>query len=249
MASKVLVRNICSRSKVEPCFEPLIEGAIRTYQDAFVDSLVAVYLMGSVPRGEAIAGVSDIDFLGVVCRETEPADLEYLSARESALAQTFPVVAGVDLEAERLDTLAEFRKFVLASDSICISGTDSFTRRQQYVERRFLADLVTPDAPVLIRSYRAAVERLDSVADEGSLARYARLTGKDLLKYLRRLALERGARYERNIGAIHRQLVTFAPEHGLIADELYGLYCEPPRAEKARILRVLDQAAETISIG
>lgn len=80
MPSNVLVRNTCSRSKVEARFEPLVAAAMAIYRDVFEESLIVVYLMGSVPRGEAIAGQSDIDFIALRQGEPQPTDLNELAA-------------------------------------------------------------------------------------------------------------------------------------------------------------------------
>ena len=242
VTTSVLVRNTCSRRNVGAPFAPLIPTAIDTYRRVFADSLTAIYLMGSVPRGEAIVGESDIDFVGLVDGDPTATGLEELATQETTLAHAYPVVARVDLEAERLDTLSEFRRFVLASDSICVYGDTSLTQEYLDMERARLAELVTPDASALIEAYRAAVQRLDPVSNLNQIARYARVTGKDLLKCLRRVALLRGAPYEKSIGVIHQQVGLFAPVFGGLAGELYALYRQP-RVEPSAILRVLDQAA------
>jgi hypothetical protein len=106
MAGTVLVRNTCSRAKVEACYEPLIDDAIQTYRTLFGDQLVDVRLMGSVACGEAIAGQSDVDFLAFLRNVPEPATLERPAACEDTLRDAYPVVGHVDLEAEHLDGLS-----------------------------------------------------------------------------------------------------------------------------------------------
>jgi hypothetical protein len=195
--------------------------------------------MGSVARGQAIAGESDIDFLALVRSAPQPATLEHLARREDALCGGYPVVGRVDLEVECLDGLSEFRRLVLSSDSLSVFGTDQLTRPHQYVDRAELARLVTPPAHALIRDYRAAIEVMDA---RDRLARYARVIGKDLLRCLRKEALLRGGAYEKNIGAIYEQVMESVPEHRPLAEALYALYREP-RAAKEEVLRVLDEAA------
>jgi predicted nucleotidyltransferase len=188
MRTQVLISNTCSRSKVDARYEPLIHVVIRMYQDLFGSDLVDVRLMGSVGRGEAIAGESDVDFLALLHTEPPDATLQELTGREQRLGRQYGAIGRIDLEAERLATLSEFRSFVISSDSISVLGTDRLFRRRQSMDRRRLARLVTPDAQVLIGSYRAALEHLEPDANPGLVARYARVTGKDLLKCLRRHA-------------------------------------------------------------
>ena len=68
----------------------------------------AVVPDGAEPRGDAIPGGSDIDFLALVTREPQPIDLQHLAAEESTLARTQQASARVDLEAERFDALRRF---------------------------------------------------------------------------------------------------------------------------------------------
>jgi predicted nucleotidyltransferase len=241
MRTHVLISNTCSRSKVEARYEPLVEDVILTYQHVFGADLIDVRLMGSVARGEAIAGQSDVDFLALLHTEPPAAILQELTGREQRLGRQYRTIGRVDLEAERLATLSEFRSFVVSSDSISVLGTDRLLRRRQSMDRRRLARLVTPDARVLIGSYRAALEHLEPDATPGLVARYARVTGKDLLKCLRGHALLCGAAYEKNIGAIYRQIGVYAPEYRQLADALYSLYRSPGPSKDA-ILQVLDQA-------
>jgi predicted nucleotidyltransferase len=66
IAARVLLRNTCSRSKIDQRYTPLIGAAIAAYQALFEADLVDVRLLGSVARGEAISCESDIDFLALV---------------------------------------------------------------------------------------------------------------------------------------------------------------------------------------
>jgi predicted nucleotidyltransferase len=162
VTTRVLIRNTCSPRKIDRRYQPIIEGDIETYRALFGADLVDIRLMGSVARGQAIAGESDIDFLALVRGAPQPATLEHLVRREDALCEAHPVVGRVDLEVECLDRLSEFRRLVLSSDSLSVFGTDQLTRSHQYVDRAELARLVTPPAHALIRDYRAAIEVMDA---------------------------------------------------------------------------------------
>jgi predicted nucleotidyltransferase len=62
----MLVLNTTSKSRTAPLCLPIIEEAVACYLRVVKESLVSVRLLGSVARGEAIPGESDIDFVGVV---------------------------------------------------------------------------------------------------------------------------------------------------------------------------------------
>ena len=176
----------------------------------------------------------------------EPATLERLAACEDTLRDAYPIVGRVDLEAEHLDGLSQFRRFVIASDSISIFGTDRLGRPGQYVDRARLARLVTPDPHTLIRQYRAGIGPLDADRDRDRLARYARVIGKDLLWCLCQEAILRGGRYEQKVGAIFEEVAARLPEHRTLAEELYALYRHPD-ADKDVLQHVQDQAEERLA--
>lgn len=77
--------------------------------------------------------------------------------------------------------------------------------------------------------------------DDALLRRYSRVTGKDLLKCLRAIALQRGGPYEKSIARIYTQLRRYVPEHQLLAASLFALYRTPVPA-KERILAALAAA-------
>ena len=241
----MLVRNTCAWGKLDRRYLPLIEAVLAIYRALFGADLLNVRLLGSVARGEAIPGTSDIDFLALARRPPRPAELEHLARQELELRRTYPVVEGVDLEAEWLDTLSAFRRFVLSSDSLSLFGVDQLTRRRQYVDRAELARLVTPDWHALIGGYRACVVALDA-SERERLARYARVIGKDLLRCLRQVALLRGGPYDTSIEAIYEHVSALAPEHRSLAEALYGLYRRPD-VDKQVVLRVLDEAAQHLA--
>lgn len=194
--------------------------------------------MGSVARGDAITGESDIDFLALVRRLDDPAR-DALHRRAALLGATYPVVSRADLDASPVERLAAFQRFVLSSDALCLRGRDTRTRPLQALPRGSLARLVTPDLGELVTSYRGAAQQAKAASE---LRFYGRVTGKDLLKGLRAVALLRGGEYERSSERIFRQAVALVPEHADLAGELYRLYCQsdPDRDHLLRVLAAVE---------
>lgn len=226
---------------------PLVGAAIAAYQAVFPGQIDAVRLLGSVARGEATIGQSDIDFMALVRDPPTPAHLQALENHAMALTRTYPIVSRVDLEVGQLAHLPELRRFVLSSDSVAIYGADTLTRRRQALPRERLIRLVTPDMAELITGYRAAVRSLDERAAPEQLRFYSRVTGKDLLKCLRAAVLRRGGSYEKNIQAIYHQVSAYLPECAPTARDLYRLY-HTPTVERGTLLRVLDEAEQWVPL-
>src|SRR5262249_26195479 len=132
------------------------------------------------------------------------------------------------------------QRFILTSDSVALAGADRLTLREQVVVRDELVRLVTPSLARLLVEYRAAVAQLGP-ADAERLRFYSRVIGKDLLKCLRGVILERGGTYERNIGAIAAQALEQFPEHAGTIATLYRCY-RAPTSDRATLLHALASA-------
>jgi predicted nucleotidyltransferase len=165
--SDILIENACSWMKIDPCFVPLIGATVRTYREVLPDRVLSIRLMGSVARGDAIIGQSDIDFMGLVDTMPSATAPQTLAHHAERLQLAYPVVTEVDLDVTAIHDLGEFRRLVLSSDSLNLYGVDTLRQVQQTMDRAHLATLVTPDASALIQGYRTAVHDLMVGRDEG----------------------------------------------------------------------------------
>jgi predicted nucleotidyltransferase len=87
-----------SLSRVPEAFAPLVAAARAGIADAFGSArLHSAYLYGSIPRGTAVPGVSDLDVL--LALHGEPAEPDHAAARrlEAALDARFPQLNGAGI--------------------------------------------------------------------------------------------------------------------------------------------------------
>lgn len=89
-------------SRVPEAFAPLVRRYVELVTASFAD-VHGVYLYGSVPRGTARPGASDLDGQVLLDRSVTPADHEVRGRVEAELEAAYPVVDGVGL---LLDDLA-----------------------------------------------------------------------------------------------------------------------------------------------
>jgi hypothetical protein len=245
------IRNRCNASNIDPSSAPVIAESIAAYREIWGDRLSEVRLLGSIARGEAVPGIADIDFIGLLIDEPSKEEIQRLKAAESRLTRRHGVVSRVELDVERLEDVTPFRRFVLSSDSLSIHGVDHFPAKTQDILPGDLIDLVTPPPGEMISMYRQGVAALGDDRNQPAPAFWSRLIGKDLLKCLRAEALRRGGEYEPGIAALHRQVVELVPEHRNLADTLIELYLRPATApeELRRALDRVDAAFRTIGAG
>lgn len=234
------IENECSHDAIGLAYLPLLQDAIAAYQAIFAEQVEEVRLMGSVARGEAVPGHSDIDFFALVCEVLNAVARAALGRHAVSLSRAYPIVSLVDLEVSRLKDLSPVQRFILSSDSIAVVGHDRLTIQRQTMDRAALIHLVTPSMSSLLADYQTAVMHIDP-EDGNRLRFYSRIIGKDLLKCLRGVILQRGDTYERNIGAIADQALEHFPEHVTTIAALYGCYCTPS-SDRSALLRALADA-------
>jgi uncharacterized protein len=85
-------------ARVPAAFVPVVRAAKAAILSAFgPDRLHSAYLYGSVPRGTAVPGVSDLDVLLALHDEPGDTDRATASGLENALDARFPQVNGAGL--------------------------------------------------------------------------------------------------------------------------------------------------------
>jgi len=218
-------------------YVPLMDRAVARTRDLCGDTIASIRLMGSVARGDARLGQSDVDFVVLLRSELSAAEFEALEQVARDLVHEFPIAPRVDLEALQLDQLTEFRKFVLITDSVVMFGEDDLPGPPYSVTTEALIAMVTPNLQEITAGYQDEVARLDD-ADNAAILKYSRLAGKDSLKCLRPIALRQCLPYERSVEGIYLQLRDLLPEHAELLAELWALYMAPS-SDRSRITAAL----------
>ena len=134
-----------SLSRVAPEFAPVVAAARARIAEAFDGArLHSAYVYGSIPRGTAIPGVSDLDLL--LALHGEPADADRTDARalEAALNEDFAQVDGVSALLFSKDTLlSELERYDMGWMVACLCtpllGDDLATQLPRYRPSSVLA--------------------------------------------------------------------------------------------------------------
>lgn len=117
--------NEARRENVRPPWDEALAAAVKAYRDHLREDLLAVYLRGSVARGHAVAGVSDLDTLAVVHR-VPPGWHERWGRRvEENLGERFrSFCTGVDLRVVPREPLPRWARFHVKTQAVCVFGED-----------------------------------------------------------------------------------------------------------------------------
>ncbi|MBV9790545.1 MAG: hypothetical protein JOZ51_20295, partial [Chloroflexi bacterium] len=118
-----------SPDKILPPYQPAVAAAVAAYREHLSAQLVGVYVRGTVPRGQAVLGVSDLDCFAVVSGDPEHVDGSWLKAAGAEIARQHPIVSDVQLEIWPLDEVLVTDRFnemsfLLKTQSACVWGDD-----------------------------------------------------------------------------------------------------------------------------
>ncbi|MGK5545886.1 nucleotidyltransferase [Streptomyces sp. URMC 127] len=150
-----------SLERVPAAFVPVVDAARARIAAAFgPDRLHSAYLYGSVPRGTAVPGVSDLDLLLALHEEPTGTDRAAAEAIEAALGRAFPQIdgAGILLFGTRT-LLSDLERHDLGFFVACLCtpllGTDLAGRLPRYRPTSLLARETNGDLALALPRWRA----------------------------------------------------------------------------------------------
>ncbi|WP_030542868.1 nucleotidyltransferase [Streptomyces albus] len=164
-------------ARVPPAFVPVVDAARAHIAETFGSTrLHSAYLYGSVPRGTAIPGVSDLDLQLALRDEPTEADRADAQAIEAALDRAFPQIDGVGilLAGTRL-LLSDIERhdagFFIACLCTPLLGPDLAERLPRYRPTALLARETNGDLARVLPRWRAAAAEATTDADRRTLGR------------------------------------------------------------------------------
>lgn len=129
--------NESSRERIRPPWDALVEEAQQAAAQGIGPRLHGLYVRGSVARGEAVEGVSDLDLVAVVEGDAGEIDTSWLEPFERDALSRHPFCTGVELlvvgrdEVLRDEGRSAFG-FALSTGGLCIAGEDLIPRLPRF---------------------------------------------------------------------------------------------------------------------
>ncbi|MFF7443655.1 nucleotidyltransferase [Streptomyces sp. NPDC008122] len=147
--------------RVPAAFAPVVETARARISAAFgPERLHSAYLYGSVPRGTAVAGVSDLDVQLALYEEPTEADRAAARETEAALDRDLPQIDGAGILLSSTGTLLSERErhdlgFFVACLCTPLLGPDLGAELPPYRPTSLLARETNGDLSLLLPGWRA----------------------------------------------------------------------------------------------
>jgi hypothetical protein len=163
--------------RVPAAFAPVVAAARAQLAGTFGTRLHSAYLYGSIPRGTAVAGVSDLDLLAVLTGQPAGADRAAARAIETALDAAFAQIDGVGLVlGSASSTLSERERydggFFVACLCTPLLGGDLAGQLPRYRPTGLLARETNGDLGLILPRWRTRAAQAVTDADRRALSRY-----------------------------------------------------------------------------
>ncbi|MGE7955391.1 nucleotidyltransferase domain-containing protein [Pseudomonas sp. NPDC089530] len=149
---------------LQPAFSHLVDELRAMLSRRFPALLDGLYLYGSVARGDARPGTSDLDVTLVLARAPSAAEQQRLEATRRELEARHPEVSKIDFDIGVLsEVLAPDNRyrwgFWLKHQCRCLWGNDLGLRFEPFRPSRALALALNGDFPQVLESYAQQLEQ------------------------------------------------------------------------------------------
>lgn len=151
---------------MQPSFQPLLDDVCTSLSRDEL-GMDGIYLYGSIARGDAVPGVSDLDLSLVLSESPTPQVLEQLEAVRRDIERRYPLVTKVDFDiGSRAQVLAAENKyswgFWLKHHCRCLWGNDLALRFERFRPSLDVALAVNGDFESVLTAYLARIARAET---------------------------------------------------------------------------------------
>jgi predicted nucleotidyltransferase len=230
-----------SLGRIPRPFRPVVAAARDRVLDLFGSRLHSAYLYGSIPRGTARVGRSDLDLLLALRDEPTDADREGVRALGEALDKEFPQIDGVGtLLYGRGLLLSELERHDMGWFVACLCtpllGEDLAEYLPRYRPDSLLARETNGDLALLLPRWRERIAAADSDEMRRPLVRFM---SRHLVRTAFTLVMPRWNGWTSDLGEMAEIFAGYYPQR---ADELRAaaVLGHAPTADPAVLRRYVD---------
>lgn len=229
--------NPASSEKIQERWEPVIEDVINAYKAAYGDSLRNVYIRGSVAKGQAVDGVSDIDTFAYVDLPKEDIKHDWVNTTEKELTAKHDFVSEIELGASPMSDIE--KDSIILNQSICVYG--------EPIEAPKLK--TGKELAIHARKFHKRVdwyrERLAKDEGDEETRKGCVWFMKGILRVGFEITMERSHRYTRDLYRCYETFAEYYPEKEPEMREVLYLALNPT-TDKDKIRQVIDGFAQWI---
>ncbi len=222
------LKNPASLDKVQEKWRPVLDDVVAVYKKHFGDKLINVYVRGSVPKGQAVDGISDLDSFAYVDLKDDEIQSGWQAEDRKELKEKYPFVEDFEIYAE---SLPENPGFII-SQSLCLYGKEIEVNKRKPGNDMILH--IAND-----QRYESAdkwFKEVDPSLEEKIKNKCVWLM-KNILRSGFEITMERSKRYTRDLYLCYKDFSEYYPEKEGIMREVLDLALNPI-SDKEKILEI-----------
>lgn len=165
-----------SLGRVPAAFAPVVAALRTRLGEAFGPRMHSAYLYGSIPRGTALPGVSDLDALVALHTDPDQADRAHARTLQEEIDDAFPQVRGGGILLDGAPTLTSALElhdagFFLTCLCTPLTGPDLADQLPDYCPTSLLARETNGDLHLALPRWRTSLAQADTEAEHRRLSR------------------------------------------------------------------------------
>lgn len=204
-----------SVNKIQPTWRPAVDAVVEAYKTHLGSDLHSVYLRGSVAKGEAIEGVSDIDTIAVVKTPKDNVNRDWMAGFQKWFRREYLFVSDVEIVLDSLESLGRGNKIMIKTQAVCLYGSDL---SEELPPLKPGADTVM-HAPRLGKEINDVYEFLQTAEDQQRIRQKCAWIMKRILRSGCELVMERSGKYTRDLYPCYELFSQYYPEK---SESMYG---------------------------
>lgn len=225
--------NPASLEKIQEEYKPLIKEIIDIYKEIYGEHLKQVYLRGSVAKGEAIKGVSDIDTFAYV--DLSPKYLKKNNTNRGMrkhLEEKYDFIEDIEMSAFSLSDIPN--DYIILNQSVCVHGDPLKVPKLR--PGKELAIHVSEFHNLFLWFEKFLVKENEA---EEEIKKSCSWLMKRLLRVGFEITMEREKKYTRDLYLCYETFAKYYPEKETEMREVLTLALNPI-TDKDEIKRVID---------
>lgn len=232
-----------SQDKILPEYRSVIDASIAALKTALPDNVHSIYVYGSVARGNAVHGKSDLDLLVIFKRKLTPQEQDTLKALQESLSSQYKTLVR---EVGIADATCTYDEMVDPANRygwgaylkvlcVCVDGED--------LTKRFEKFKISPDIAIGFngdtgKAIQNAIEKITNAKADEEAAKAAAIIARKLIRTCYSMVMTRAQVWTTKLSEQAELFLRYFPEkRGLI--RILQSWIDTPPTNREDILKVL----------
>lgn len=226
----------------------MLEMLIESLPFILGEKFISLYTIGSIPRGNFIWGISDLNFV-VVTKNNQPEFKDIIQKFVDTPANEFkiPIDARILSEEEFMSDEQSKLRFICRTDGLLLAGVNLLTKEKNSNKICFkLAWLLNKDFKGFILSLKKEISDQNRTFTEQELMFKARSLCKKAYWLGFSMVIGNNTRYTPNFREMHELNNFFYPENSKFNNYIYHLLASYPMVSREDLVSAIESVEEKL---